>query len=494
MSTDYPENKAQTGQFKTEERTRSGQTSDDLIASDQLGLNELAEVDLYQKREKIYTRRIEGFFQRIRLFTGWPLLLAYFLLPWMQIDGRQALLFDMPERKFYVLWLTFWPQDFPLLAWLMIIAAFGLFAITNFAGRVWCGYTCPQTVWTAIYMWVEQITEGDRNKRIKLDKESFSLQKALRKISKHILWFSFAFVTGFTFIAYFTPATTMFYEFFNATDALWVYAWVLFFTLATYLNAGYLREQVCMYMCPYARFQSAMFDADTLVVSYDAARGEPRGSRKREEDHKSSGKGDCIDCELCVQVCPTGIDIRDGLQYQCITCALCVDACDSVMDKMNYPRGLVGYTTETNLNGGKTKLIRPKLVGYSLVMLIMCGLFLFTLGTREPLRLDVIRDRANLYEIAADGSIENVYQLRVLNMAEQPGEFQLNVTGLDNFSWIGPQLVMIEAGEAATYPVRLHVPAESIDTAVTDIFFEVSAIAEQNKAATSESRFIGPID
>jgi cytochrome c oxidase accessory protein FixG len=492
MSTDSPENKTDKPNSAASETVTKLETSEELIASDQFGLAELAPVDLYQKREKIYTRAIEGYFQKIRLFTGWPLLLAYFLSPWFEIDGRQALLFDMPARKFYVFWFTFWPQDFPLLAWLMIIAAFGLFAVTNFAGRVWCGYTCPQTVWTAVYMWAEQITEGSRNQRIKLDKQPLSFRKLTRKLTKHILWFGFAFLTGFTFIAYFTPAKTMFYEFFTASDALWVYAWVFFFTLATYLNAGYLREQVCMYMCPYARFQSAMFDSDTLIVSYDSKRGEPRGSRKRDESHRDRGKGDCIDCELCVQVCPTGIDIRDGLQYQCITCALCIDACDSVMDKMGYPRGLIRYTTETNLSGGKTKFLRPKLMGYAALMLVMSCLFLFTLATREPLRLDVIRDRADLYSLAENGSIENVYQLRVLNMAEQPREFQLSVSGLDDIIWIGPQSVALASGEAATYPIRLLVPAESFNTAVKEIEFQAESTDDRGVTATSESRFIGP--
>lgn len=484
MSTDYQENKPH----------QSIDSSDDLIASDQLGLSELAPVDLYQKREKIYTRAIEGFFQKVRLFTGWPLLLAYFLLPWFEIDGRQALLFDMPARKFYVFWITFWPQDFPLLAWLMIIGAFGLFVVTNFAGRVWCGYTCPQTVWTAIYMWAEQKTEGDRNQRIKLDQQPMSLQKLLKKTAKHSIWFGFAFLTGFTFIAYFTPAKTMFYEFFTGTDALWVYAWVLFFTLATYVNAGYLREQVCIYMCPYARFQSAMFDSDTMVVSYDTKRGEPRGSRKREEDHKQNGKGDCIDCKLCVQVCPTGIDIRDGLQYQCITCALCIDACNSVMDKMDYPRGLIRYTTETNLAGGKTKLLRPKLMGYVAVMCVMLCLLLFTLLTREPLRLDVIRDRGDLYSLAEDGSIENVYQLRVLNMSEREKSFQLAVSGIEGLVWDGPQQVSLAGGEAATYPIRLHAPAESLSSPVIEIQFQVNSLGDDAASAVSESRFIGPLN
>lgn len=490
MSTDYPKtNPAHSSSSNTEP-----ENSDDLIASDQLGLSEIASVDLYQRREKVYTRKIEGFFQRIRLFTGWPLLLAYFLLPWFEIDDRQALLFDIPARKFYVLWFTFWPQDFPLLAWLLIIAAFGLFALTNFAGRVWCGYTCPQTVWTAIYMWAEQLTEGSRNQRIKLDKQPMSLVKLTKKISKHLLWMGFALLTGFTFIAYFSPAKSMIYDFFTAEAALWVYAWVFFFSLATYLNAGYMREQVCMYMCPYARFQAAMFDTDTLVVSYDTARGEPRGSRKKNENHLESGKGDCIDCNICVQVCPTGIDIRDGLQYQCITCALCIDACNAVMDKMEYKRGLIRYTTQTNLAGGKTKFLRPKLIGYSSLIIIMTGLFLFTLGTRIPLRLDVIRDRAELYEESTEGMIENVYELRVLNMAEQPQIFDLSVQGILVSEWAGPRQVQLGSGETGVYPIRLSVNPELIVFSVQEISFEAQSVQDSGILAMAESRFIGPLN
>ena len=262
---------------------------------------EVGDLDLYQKRERIYTRKVEGFFQKLRLYTGWPLLILYFAAPWLNWDGRQAIWFDLPERKFHIFAITFWPQDFPLLAWLLVIAAFALFTVTVFAGRVWCGYTCPQTVWTSIFMWAEQISEGTRNQRIKLDKAPWNASKLARKLLKHTLWLGFAALTGISFVAYFTPVRQLVLDLPTGRSGFWEYAWVIFFTLATYINAGWLREQVCMFMCPYARFQSVMFDHETLIVSYDGKRGEPRGSRKRGQD-RPGGLGDCIDCELCVQV------------------------------------------------------------------------------------------------------------------------------------------------------------------------------------------------
>lgn len=452
---------------------------------------EVAELDLYQHREKIYTRKIEGFFQRIRLFTGWPLLLGYFLMPWLTWDGHQAMLFDLPERKFYILFLTFWPQDFPLLAWVLIIGAFGLFAVTNFAGRIWCGYTCPQTVWTAIYMWMEQKAEGSRNQRIKLDKAPWTLNKFWKKLIKHSMWLGFAFLTGFTFVAYFTPAYQLAADFFTGQAALVAYAWILFFTLATYINAGWMREQVCMYMCPYARFQSAMFDSDTLIVSYDAQRGEPRGSRKRRgnSDHQL---GDCIDCQICVQVCPTGIDIRNGLQYECIGCALCVDACDSVMKKMNYDPGLIRYTTENSLNGGKTHFLRPRLLGYCAVLLIMVATMAVQMTQRSQLELDVIRDRQQLFTRAPNGDIENTYTLKMINMTDESGWFTLDVTGLDEFYFSEVPRFYLDAGSTREQPLRLATLPANLDTMVNQIQFSLIAEFDNNLKNTQDSRFIGP--
>ena len=463
----------------------------DRIAVQELAPSEVGEIDLYQKREKIYTRKIEGFYQRMRLFTGWPLLLGYLLLPWFNWHGRQSVLFDLPARQFNIFGLTFWPQDFPLLAWLLIIAAWSLFAVTVWAGRVWCGYTCPQTVWTSMFMWAEQLAEGSRNQRIKLDKRPWSIEKALRKLAKHSMWLGIAAITGITFVGYFSPIRQLIPDLLSFQPSFWEISWVAFFTVATYINAGWMREQVCMYMCPYARFQSVMFDADTLVVSYDSKRGEPRGSRKRDQQ-KSELLGDCIDCQLCVQVCPTGIDIRNGLQYECITCALCIDACDSVMEKMSYPPGLISYTTENTLDGKPHRLLRPRLLGYVAGILVMVSLFAYTVISRVPLRIDVLRDRNQLYSETSMGQIENVYTLKIMNMDQAPHQFTLKVESSTPLQWIGEQKISVAAGEVYTLPLRLQADPEDLDTPGFDFEFVVTDIDNPRASASSESRFIGP--
>jgi cytochrome c oxidase accessory protein FixG len=455
---------------------------------------EVSEIDLYQKREKIYTRRISGFFQRIRLFTGWPLLYGYFLLPWIQWDGHPAVLFDLPERKFHILWFTFWPQDFAMLAWLLALAAFALFLFTALFGRVWCGYTCPQTIWTSIFMWMEQYTEGSRNQRMKLDAAPWSLAKAAKKMVKHCMWLGFSFYTGFTFVGYFVPINELGYQFFTVDVSLMTFAWVMFFTLATYINAGWMREQVCMYMCPYARFQSAMFDRDTLIVSYDAGRGEPRGSRKRGMDQRPEGLGDCIDCQLCVQVCPTGIDIRNGLQYQCIGCALCIDACNSVMDKLHYPRGLIRYTTVNRLLKRPGHWLRPRIIGYSVAIVALSALLLYKLVWRVPLQLDVIRDRGQLYVLQDDGRIENSYSLNVINMDHQAHTYQLSVSGITGLQALHGDVFSVAPGEVRKVPVRLSVDAARRPATSTDIYFSARAQDNEGIIASKKSRFIVPTD
>jgi cytochrome c oxidase accessory protein FixG len=447
---------------------------------------------LYTKREKIYTRAIKGVYQRLRLYTGWPLLLGYFLLPWINIDGQQALFFDLPSRKFHILWLTFWPQDFVLLAWCLIIAAFALFFFTTWLGRVWCGYTCPQTVWTAIFMWAEQLTEGTRNQRIKLDKSPWTMRKIWRKTAKHVLWFGFALITGLTFIGYFYGMRDMMFDIYSGTLSLMGFAWILFFTLATYINAGWMREQVCMHMCPYARFQSAMFDRNTLIVSYDEKRGESRGRRRRADDHKAMGLGDCIDCNMCVQVCPTGIDIRDGMQYECIDCALCIDACDDVMDKMGYEKGLISYTTLAKLDGEKPKLLRPKLVGYGLALVIMVVAFSAKVFTRDTLQLDVLRDRSTLYVPLADGRIQNNYTLKIVNMDKNAHQLQLTVDGFDGLVILDSKPVYVEAGEVLSFPVAVVADKDKLATMVNDIQFSLVSDEVHEHYAVKESRFFGP--
>lgn len=454
---------------------------------------EVAEVDLYQKREKIYTRKIEGFFQRLRLYTGWPLLIGYFGLPWLEWGGRQAILFDLPARKFHILGMTFWPQDFSLLAFLLIIAAYALFAVTVVAGRVWCGYTCPQTVWTAIFMYLEQRFEGSRNQRIKLDKAPWSIEKVWRKGMKHSSWLVVAFMTGMTFVGYFYPIKQLVPELATLSTGFWQAAWTVFFTLATYINAGWMREQVCKYMCPYARFQSVMFDKDTLIVSYNQARGEPRGSRKHDADPKELGLGECIDCQLCVQVCPTGIDIREGLQYECIGCALCIDACNSIMDKMQYPRDLISYTSEHELAGGKMHWFRPRIIGYAAMLCIMISVFAYNLINRVPLELTVMRDRGDLYVQTHDGRIENIYTLHIVNMTDQQHRYSLSVEGLDDVLIMGNREPLVPAGEDLTVSLRLNAPSGARATASSPIHFNLTAEDNPELSVRIESRFMRPL-
>lgn len=465
----------------------------DLIDLQEVAPAEVGEVDLYQRRERIYTRKVEGFFQKVRLYTGWPLLLGYFLLPWLSWNGQQLVLFDLPERKFHILGLTFWPQDFPMLAFLLIISAYALFAVTTFAGRIWCGYTCPQTVWTTMFMWVEQKTEGSRNQRIKLDKAPMSLAKFSKKLAKHVAWVFIAFMTGLTFVGYFYGIQALLLDLFTLNAAGWGLFWVAFFTVATYINAGYMREQVCKYMCPYARFQAVMFDQDTLIVSYDKGRGDPRGSRKKTADLNELGLGECIDCELCVQVCPTGIDIRDGLQYECIGCALCIDACDSVMDKMNYPRGLVRYTSEHELSGGTTHWLRPRIIGYVVVLCVMIGVFSYNMFSRIPLELTIIRDRNQLYVTTDTGAIDNIYTLQLVNMDPASHVFKISVEGLEQAEVIGDTEHTLDGGEVRSISLRLRANPGELERPSTEFNFKAQATDLESLKIVHESRFVKPL-
>lgn len=451
-------------------------------------LSEVSEIDLYEKREKIYTRKMEGFFQRLRVFTGWPLLIGYFGLPWINWQGQQAVLFDLPNRQFHIFELTFWPQDLSLLGLLLIIAAFALFFVTTLFGRIWCGYTCPQTVWTSIFMWLEQKTEGTRNQRIRLDAEPTSVKKITKKLSKHTTWLAVSFATGLTFVGYFTPIAELSVNLWQWQAGLQTLFWIAFFTLATYANAGWMREQVCQYMCPYARFQSVMFDADTLIVSYDKQRGDPRGSRKRNSVASEQGLGDCIDCQLCVQVCPTGIDIREGLQYQCIACALCVDACDSIMDKMDYPTGLISYTTENNLQGGKTQLVRPKSIAYGLILVCITVLFTWQLASVSSFEATVIHDRQSLTNSGKGNTVENRYLIRLSNKTNQARAYKIALSNPTTFSLIGDRLHDIDANSTITTRIRVSADKASLLEPITTITFTIND--DSDVTETRESRFI----
>ncbi|UVL85929.1 cytochrome c oxidase accessory protein CcoG [Pseudomonas sp. B21-028] len=441
----------------------------------------------------IHTRSFSGVFRTLRMSGAGVLFLLFFGTVWLNWGGRQAVLWDLAESKFHIFGATFWPQDFILLSALLIIAAFGLFAITVFAGRVWCGYTCPQSSWTWIFMWCEKIIEGDRNQRIKLHAAPWSLDKLLRRSAKHTLWLAISLLTGLTFVGYFTPIRPLAEELLTLQMAGVSLFWVLFFTGATYLNAGWLREAVCMHMCPYARFQSVMFDKDTLTISYDAARGEVRGPRKREANPASLGLGDCIDCQMCVQVCPTGIDIRDGLQMECIGCAACIDACDSIMDKMGYARGLVKYTSERQLQGGKTHLLRPRLIGYTAVLLVMIGALVVALVERPMVSLDVSKDRG-LFRENSQGLIENIYSLKIINKTQQRQGYQLSLVNGDDFVLQGKTRLSLAPGEIVDVPVSVAMLSERPRSGSQELTFKVADSDEPNIHSEAKSRFVAPMN
>jgi cytochrome c oxidase accessory protein FixG len=451
-----------------------------------------APTSFYEAHQKIYPREIGGRFQRLRNLAVWVLLGLYYLLPWIPWDGRQSVLFDLPARKFYVFGLVFWPQDFFYLTWLLIILGLSLFFFTALAGRLWCGYACPQTVWTDVFISIERRIEGDRNRRLKLDRGPWTGEKILRKGSKHIAWLLLALWTGFTFVGFFTPIQELATKVISFSMGPWETFWVLFYSLATWGNAGFMREQVCKYMCPYARFQSAMFDRDTLIIAYDTGRGEPRGARARTADYKARGLGDCIDCKACVQVCPTGIDIREGLQYECIACAACIDACDAVMDKMSYPRGLVRYTSQKNLEGGGSQVVRPRMIVYGGLLAMLVVGFFVSISLRTPVGLDVMRDRNALYRKLPDGTIENVYLLRILNKDTATHRYVLAAAGLPGIE-IDTGVVEHTVGPGEVYSVaaRVRVPAATAGGS-HEISIEVASPDAPKLKASRAARFLGP--
>jgi cytochrome c oxidase accessory protein FixG len=455
--------------------------------------SESLEEVLYAKRQKIYPREVHGWFARLRALGVVSLLGLYYGVPWMDWDGRQAVLFDLPARQFHIFGLTFWPQDFFYLALLLVIAALALFFFTALAGRLWCGFACPQTVWTEIFLWMERRIEGDRSHQMKLDKAPWGVRKLAIKGSKHLVWILFSLFTGYTFVGYFTPIEVLWTEMLALNLGPWETFWILFYGFATYGNAGWMREQVCIYMCPYARFQSAMFDKNTLIVSYDPERGEPRGSRKRSEDHRARGLGDCIACTLCKQVCPTGIDIRDGLQYQCIGCAACIDVCDDVMDKMNYPRGLIRYTTENALEHRDTRILRPRMLVYATLLLVLCALLVYSVSQRIPVELGIIRDRGSLYRETVEGLVENIYTLKIVNMDKRDHRYQLEVSGLEGLELLLHQPdIVVAAGAVLTLPLSLRIDPVQLPGTSNEVQFTLSAMDAPEITISQTGRFVGP--
>ena len=454
-------------------------------------------VSFYEAQKKIYPRSIRGFFARWRWAMVFITQLLFYGLPWLEWGQRQMVLFDLGARRFYIFGLVLYPQDFIYLTGLLIISALSLFLFTAVAGRLWCGFACPQTVYTEIFMWIEHKIEGERSARLRLDASRWTWEKIWKKTTKQSLWIIFSIWTGFTFVGYFVPIRELGVELLSLQDS-WQIFWVLFYGFATYGNAGFLREQVCKYMCPYARFQSAMFDNDTLIVTYDQARGEPRGPRTKKVDYKAKNLGDCIDCTLCVQVCPVGIDIRNGLQYECIGCGLCVDACNSIMDKMDYPRGLIRFSTQNALVKGWNqaqilkRVTRPRVLIYTGILIGLCVAMLVSLLSRAPLKVDIERDRAALSRIVAGGKIENVYRLQIMNATEQPQHYQISVSGLEGLELhMAEPKIEIDVAQSRWIVIRLQIPYGSASAGSHPVKFEIKAV-ESGAIVTEKSLFLVP--
>lgn len=426
---------------------------------------------LYEKQEKIYPRAVTGRFARWRWAMVWLTQLVFYGMPWLSWNGRQALLFDLESRHFYVFGLVLQPQDFIYLAALLVLSALALFFFTALAGRLWCGYTCPQTVYTEIFLWVERRLEGDRSARIRLDAQPWGLNKFARKGGKQIAWLFIGLFTGFTFVGYFIPIQSLATQMLALNVDPWATFWIAFYGFATYGNAGYLREQVCKYMCPYARFQSALIDMDSLVIAYDTGRGEARGARSRKADPKALDLGDCIDCTLCVQVCPTGIDIRDGLQNECIACAACIDVCDDVMGKMGYAPGLIRYSSGNAMENGWSaaqmlrRAVRPRVLIYGALLLVLGSSFLWSLGHRSDFRVDLSRDRGSLARMTGPGNIENTYTLHITNSDEKPHRYTISIAGPDGIRLDTAHELAVAATSDGKIAVRLLLPAAQALTA-----------------------------
>jgi cytochrome c oxidase accessory protein FixG len=459
--------------------------------------NEEIEISLYAAQQKIHPRSVAGFFSAWRWATVWITQLVFYGLPWLQWNERQAVLFDLEARRFYIFGLVLHPQDFIYLTGLLVIAALALFLFTAIAGRLWCGYACPQTVYTEIFLWIEKKIEGDRSARIRLDHAGVSLSKLGKRFTKHSAWIAVALWTGFTFVGYFTPIREL--AALSAALALgpWQTFWVLFYGFATYGNAGFMREQVCKYMCPYARFQSAMFDKDTLIVTYDDARGEPRGPRSKKADPSAMGLGACVDCSLCVQVCPTGIDIRNGLQYECIGCGACIDVCNDVMDKVGYPRGLVKYATQNgmDMHWSKTEMLRramrPRVLIYSGILLAITTAVFVSLLMRTPLKVDVIRDRGALARMVEQGRIENVFRLQIMNITETPQRYSVSVRGLDGIAIASTHEFDVLPAEVRSAVVRVQIPPGAAPGSYP-IDFDIQALGDGDVKVRETAAFLVP--
>lgn len=451
---------------------------------------------LYEKHKTIYARSVKGVFNNWRWAMVFVTQALFYGLCWIDWGGRQAVLFHLIERKFYIFGLVFWPQDAIYLAVLLVISAYSLFLVTAVGGRLFCGYACPQTVYTELFMWIERKLEGERPARMKLDAQPMNARKFRIKVIKHSIWLMVALWTGVTFVGYFTPIRELIGSIATVTLGPWEIFWIFFYAAFLYMMAGFMREQVCKYMCPYARFQGVMFDPDSLIITYDAERGEPRGLRKKNVGAQAQNLGDCVDCGICVQVCPTGIDIRKGLQYECIACAACIDACDTVMDKVGFPRGLVRYSTENALakhykpRDILAHLMRPRTILYTSILLAIIAATAWSLSTRIPLRVDILRDRSTLYREADDGRIENVFTLNVMNTDATTHRYAISVSGIEGIDIAGEPIIEVPA--ASNKSVLVVVAAHEANKGSNKIMFEIRALSNDSISVREKTTFFMP--
>ncbi len=458
-------------------------------------------VSMYEKTPKIHARSVQGRFARLRWLIVWLTQAVFFGVPWLQWNGRQAVYFDLDAPRFHVFALVLQPQDLVFLAGLLVIAALALFFFTALAGRLWCGYACPQTVYTEIYQWLELKTEGDRHARMRLDTLPWTFDKVRRKAAKHALWLAVALAAGFTFVGYFIPIRELPEQLAQAGLASWPAFWLLFYGGVLYGHAGFMREQICKYMCPYARIQSTLIDGDSLVIAYDNARGDPRGARPRRTDPKAVGLGSCTDCTLCVQVCPAGIDIRHGLQNECIGCAACIDACDDVMKKMDYPTGLIRYATSNGVEQRLARaqmlrrLWRPRVLVYGALLSVAGTAFALGMALRTPVGLDVMRDRGVMARLGEDGRLENLYRVKLTNRGERATEVRLSVQGLQGAEIDHAAPVRLAPGEVRALGVRLSLSATaaaSMEAGARPVQLVVTETGHTTPAVQERTTFLVP--
>ena len=468
-------------------------------------------LSLYAPRVKVFPKKVSGTIRRAKWAVLVVLLGIYYIAPWIRWDRGpgapdQAFLIDMPNRRGYFLWIEIWPQEVYYLAGLLLIGAFGLFLATALLGRVWCGFTCPQTVWTDLFIWIERLVEGDRGARVRLDKGPWTVEKISKRTLKHGLWLLVSVLTGGAWIMYFNDAPTLVQEMIHLEVAPSVLFFIGLFTATTYLLAGFAREQVCTYMCPWPRFQSAMFDEDSLIVTYEAWRGEPRGAFRKGQSWDE--RGDCVACNQCIAVCPTGIDIRDGNQLECIGCGLCIDACNEVMGRIGRPGELITYDSinrqEARARGetARYRFVRPRTLMYLGLLLVVAAAILYGLVSRPTVDTNVLRDRNPLFVRLSDGAIRNGYTFKILNKKRAQVAYQLEIEGLPDATMYvvgqhgeGAVVILLAAPDSvASYHIFVRVPPGQLKGEETDFAFRLTEVptGKGTGVTTHKAIFRGP--